>query len=256
MIDKKPRVRNASCRNRLLVGGNDLAKQGMPHRLSGNTGKLIGRGVMLLVVEPVRIFETGAFKPHFFCPFVHQGAKSLFAPSHADGNGKSGVIGGGEQKSIQKLLHRQRLSRRQIDRRSLDSHRFCGHGKGALRIATLQRYQSRHDFGGAGHAHGQMRILFKENRLALRLDENRALGGYRRGRRPLCERQRGRRQATAKKEGYNTENGQNSLDHSRHLTVGFSARETDSLHYIKEREGSCGESLKTAPRPCSFQRET
>ena len=92
----------------------------MKHRIFHGTGsqnrQIKGSGIVLIIIQTMRIGIMGLRKPKLLCPLVHCFRKGLYAAGMKQGQSRCCIISGVKHHTVEQCFHAEHLSRLQIQR--------------------------------------------------------------------------------------------------------------------------------------------
>ncbi|HZO89103.1 MAG TPA: hypothetical protein VFB38_12265 [Chthonomonadaceae bacterium] len=179
------------------------SKEGILHGVAGEGGQIAGCGVVIGMVEAVRIDEMGIECPHLPRGGIHLGDESLRRAGNMLGSSYAGIVGADEQDGVQQVAGGKRLA---VPHTQRIAGRRGGSGRDGdvlLGRNVAGQEQCRQDLGRAGWRQALIGLLGEKHRAGLRLYDDgrsgangRRLGsaGRRVGRRALRHRRAQARQ--------------------------------------------------------------
>ena len=92
MIDKDPGALLSAKRNGLFVGGHDLTDRRVLQGVCRNDRQVVGSGIVVLVVQAVRVYKMGVLQAKLTGALVHPVGKFLHAVGNRQGERHGGVV--------------------------------------------------------------------------------------------------------------------------------------------------------------------
>ena len=166
---------------------DDFPEQRLLHSLPENQVKIVGRGVMIVVIQPAGIHKVGTRGTQFPGAPVHVLRKGFHAAVQMNGDGIGRIIARREKKAVHQFTHGDLVSR-------LDAAHGCagfcdkdsvGYGDHIVHIAVLQRKKRCHDLCDAGGVHTGKQIPSAQHRVFRIIEQTAGLAGKSFIRKPL-----------------------------------------------------------------------
>ena len=152
MIYEQARRRTVMQGYRLFCRRYNLGKARIFQRFGGDYRQLLCRGVMLAVVQPVRICKMRIVQSHFLGASVHHIGESLNAPRHLYGNSSRGIVCTLEHQCKKQIFHRYLFAGIEVNGRALHIHCRRRNGNEPLRRAVFERDKRGHYLCRACHS--------------------------------------------------------------------------------------------------------
>ena len=110
---------------------------------------------------------------------VHHIREFFNAARHVDGDGRSGIVSGGEHQAVQELLHGQLVPGFDPGQGGpcFRDHRILRHRHLIGQIAVLDRDEGRHHLGGAGRIQALKGVLAVDRAAVVQVKDRSRLGG-------------------------------------------------------------------------------
>ncbi len=164
-----------------------------PDCVSGNQRQVECRGIMLGVVEAVRIDKMSVLRAELLRPFVHHFDEFLLRACDVLRGANGGVVARPEQKSVQQALQGQFLPRLEVQRTEADFARPSGNLDDVVEVTVFEGEDGSHYLRGARRWTSCAAPLLIEHRPGHRINEYHGLPSRcrrgRSGRHSRCRRQ-------------------------------------------------------------------
>ena len=174
--------------NIVFISGRHLTQQFVVKKLSRDQCQIVGRGIMIVVMETVCGHKMGIFTAKLFSAPVHQLRKCFHAAADMLTESICRLVGAADKDSVHALLHSDLLPliKPRIGTVSGDAeHSIAGHRYHLIHLTLFGTDQAGEDLGGAGGVELLVDIFLIKDSAGVRFHKDCALRSDSRAVRPV-----------------------------------------------------------------------
>ena len=133
----------------LFLGFDDLGEVGPLQGFSGDEAKIVGRNLVVLIVEAVWVVEMGVLATELFGSAIHSLGELRHTAVHLLGNGITAVVGAAKHEGVRHAADPDALPGLKVHARLLDGEDVGRGSDDVVGFVILQHQQAGHDLGCA-----------------------------------------------------------------------------------------------------------